>query len=640
MSSRFTLATDADSVQNEKGGSGSLTTVGVLLGLVLIVGPLILPSLLHINIPLISILIMECFGFVLVLASVVILTVTNLYKRAPADKALVRTGMGGPQVIIDGGTFFVPFAHQLIMVSLRTRRFEVSREGRDALLTLDSLRCDITAEFFVKIPKDAGRIKSAATSLGAAANNDAALFQILEKKLESALRQVAAEMDLMQLMRNRAELIRRVTEHVQSDLAHNGFELETITISRLDQTPITALSPEHNIFDAQGARASAAIVQEQLVQRTKIELGAKREIEQETVITTQYLAQQALMKAKAEAERDRNVKIAQATANQEAESAQAEQNRLAQSAVIESERSVELANIERQQQIGVAAKTREQVEQEAEAKRQQGVEVANRNALVAIALAEEAKALAIAKQLLAEASRAKNEQEVQTVTVTATANRQKEQQIIAAQASQEQKRLAEQIVIDLSAYQITKSAEARRQAAIAEAEALLTQARASQQAKELEAQGKQAIEVVPVTVDKQRVEVESARVAVSRQDLANKAEFETIARELQVQLAQIEAEKQVRIEQARSMSTALAGAHLQLWGDPEALTRMKDAFYSGQHNGQMIQGVLSNMPPEAFSVAVAAIPALAQILKKRFGVQIDSETLHDAVVQLSKEKSN
>jgi hypothetical protein len=83
----------------------------------------------------------------------------------------------------------------------------------------------------------------------------------------------------------------------------------------------------------------------------------------------------------------------------------------------------------------------------------------------------------------------------------------------------------------------------------------------------------QGLRTIAEITQRQRVEVERARVGVQREDLQNKAQFETIARDPQVDLARIEAEKQVRIEAAKAFGTALASARMTVWGDPETVSK-------------------------------------------------------------------
>src|SRR5438045_3050729 len=56
----------------------------------------------------------------------------NLYRKTAANEALVKTGMGGPHVVLDGGLFYFPMMQHLVQVSLETMKLEVERMGSDA----------------------------------------------------------------------------------------------------------------------------------------------------------------------------------------------------------------------------------------------------------------------------------------------------------------------------------------------------------------------------------------------------------------------------------------------------------------------------------------------------------------------------
>ena len=174
----------------------------------------------------------------------------------PVQGAFVRTGAGGRKVIMDGGAIIVPFVHELVRVSLETLKLRVTRQNEDALITQDKLRADIHAEFFVRVQPDRESILQASRSLGERMREESAVRALVEDKLVSALRTAAAMKTLEQLNSERDEFLTEVMKLVENDLLSNGLILETVTISRLDQTDEVYLK-ESNIFDAQGRQRLA-----------------------------------------------------------------------------------------------------------------------------------------------------------------------------------------------------------------------------------------------------------------------------------------------------------------------------------------------------------------------------------------------
>src|SRR4030095_15165748 len=135
----------------------------------------------------------------------IVSVITRLYRKASANMAFVRTGMGGARVVKDGGTLVVPVIHHVIPVSLETMRLNVERRGPHALITKDNLRVDLSAEFYIKVHANREDILQAARSLGARNVQPDAVSELVQEKLVSALRTVAATRELVELHAKRDE---------------------------------------------------------------------------------------------------------------------------------------------------------------------------------------------------------------------------------------------------------------------------------------------------------------------------------------------------------------------------------------------------------------------------------------------------
>src|SRR5262245_49615482 len=251
---------------HNRGSMTFLLVLGLLTGLALIVGPLFLA-----DVPPISQAILIGFGSSLMLVFGIMFTITNLYRKAAADEAFVRTGVGGRRCIVDGGAIVVPVAHEVIPVSLRTFKLQIDRTGPDALITADFLRADVKAVFYVRVQKEEKAIEQAATSLGVISSDASSVQHLIQEKLVSALRTVAATQALHALNAKRAEFAEAVQKIVAEDLKPNGLTLESVTISSLDQAPPESMRPEQNVFDAEGARTITEKVQSQRVARNTIQ---------------------------------------------------------------------------------------------------------------------------------------------------------------------------------------------------------------------------------------------------------------------------------------------------------------------------------------------------------------------------------
>jgi uncharacterized membrane protein YqiK len=602
---------------DRKGSSVGLGVMVILIALLFIIGPFVAAGASD-SFSSTAQVILVGFGVLLLIIGAVVITITRLYVKTSADQAFVRTGMGGRRPIIDGGSIVIPVVHNVVAVSLQTMRLDVNRSGPDALITGDNLRADVEAEFYIKVQKIEEHILNAATSLGERSVNADSVKDLVDQKLISALRTVAATRPLNELHTKRDEFAHAVQEIVEQDLIHNGLTLESVTISRLDQTPPDEMRGADNVFDAQGLRTIAEITQKQRVERNRIEREADQQVTAQDVARDQFVFNQEVARATAAAEKDREIQINQAKARQEADTIAAEQARLAGVAQVKRDEGIQVAEVEKAKALEVADQLRDQAARTAEIEKTRTVEIASRESQIAVATKEKERAEAEAQRYAAEARMEQERQAVRTVEVTSTAERDKSKAIIDAQAEIERKRLAEQMQADVQAYAVVKSAEGAATAAEKEAAARLTLAQAEKESLALKAEGDRATQMVPVDVERQRVEVERARVEVQRQALESQSAFESIARGLQVDLARIDAEKEVRIEAAKAFGAAMASAKMTVWGDPNTVTQMAETFFRGQSFGYLFDGFAQGAP-DAVKEAVSQLGEAGATLAQKLG---------------------
>jgi flotillin len=548
--------------------------------------------------------ILSSIGALIVLTAAVMTFIAKFYRKASANMAFVRTGMGGAVVIKDGGKAVLPVIHQVVPVSLETMRLNVERRGPHALITRDNLRVDLSAEFYIKVQANADDILQAARSLGGRNVQPDAVRDLVQEKLVSALRTVAATKDLVELHAKRDEFASAVQQIVTHDLASNGLTLESVTISALDQTDPTQLQ-ERNVFDAQGLRKIAEITQRAKVERNEIEREAERLVTQKNVETRKKVLDMQRDQAEFEAEQKMRVANVQAAREREIAEFRIAQDEAVARRDIEKMKAVETTEVERTlaveqaniaKKIALIAKTKEQ--ETADILKKQTVEVAERAREVAIAQKEQERAAAQAAMLAAEAQREAANQNVKTVQITAEAQREAEKKLIAAKQVIQEGKIREETVADVQAYTRVKQAEAERKAADLQYEAKLRLAEGDAQSNIRRAEGEKAIKMVDVTVERERVNVEQARVDVERQSLANKQEFEDAALKFELEKLRIEAEKEVRIQTAQAMGQMLAKAQMQIFGDPDTMTRMSERFMRAASYGMAAEGLLATLPPQ------------------------------------------
>ena len=585
----------------------------LVFGLSLIAAPIALNVSGH-GLGTMTTLIMAGAGVVISIFAMVLIVINKFYKKTVASEALVRTGVGGINVVLDGGITCIPGFHQLGVVSLRTVRLGVPREGKDSLLTKDKLRADIIAEFFVRVQPTGDAIKTAARSFGTEGVGEASVKKLVEDKLVSALRSAASTMTLEELNSNRDSFLKTVTESVKEALDHNGLILETATISKLDQTDSKNLN-EHNVFDAQGLKTSAEIVQQNLTRRNELEREGEQLRKKRDVETRQQVLE--LERQQAEAEASQKAEIAKINADKDREAKEKEiaATKAIELATVEKTKSLEVAERQKQSATEVAEREKQKAITEAEQK----VEVAKRAAEQAVAVAEADRAKAVALQAAAEAEAEEKRQSIKTVEITAAAEREKKQKVIMAQAEAERAYVTEQRKADASAYATEKDAAARKAAADADAEAVTKKAKADADAAEARARGDRAVQMVPVDVKRAEVDVEQRRVEVLQQELAARSEHGEVAQDFEIAKLRIVKEAEIRIAAAGAMAELMGSIKAQLFGTPEDVAKMTQRFMTGMGFANAAEGFLSNVGPQT-AASVEQLEGLIKELAAKAGV--------------------
>ena len=281
------------------------------------------------------------------------------YQRASKETAFVRTGFGGQKVVMNGGALVFLMLHEVIQVNMNTIRLEVLRENQHALITKDRLRMDVQAEFYVRVKPTLDDIAAAAQTLGRRTMNPDALKELVEGKFVNALRAVAAEMDMDDLHQNRGEFVRRVQEAVGEGLSKNGLELESVSLSELEQTDRKFFNPD-NAFDAQGLTLLSEMIQTRAKQRNAIERD-----------TEVAIRQKDLEAQRRKLELEKEEEFARLAQQHEIEVRRAEQNTGIVKEQVERERQSREAEIMAKQQIELVQLSSEKmIEQERIAKNQ------------------------------------------------------------------------------------------------------------------------------------------------------------------------------------------------------------------------------------------------------------------------------
>lgn len=436
-------------------------------------------------------------GIVVIALIVIGVIVARLYKRSSKEVSFVRTGFGGEKVILGGGAIVLPVLHEVIPVNMNTLRLEVKRAADQALITRDRMRVDVMAEFYVRVKPTAESIATAAQTLGQKTMSPQELKDLVEGKFVDSLRSVAAEMAMEELHEKRVDFVQKVQQVVSEDLFKNGLELETVSLTGLDQTGFEYFNPQ-NAFDAEGLTKLTETIEDRRKKRNDIEQDADLAIRAKNLETEQARLQILREEEYAKLQQEREISIRRAEQLSEIASQEAAKKREAEEAQIAASREVEIKRIASARDVENENIVKAQLIQKAQVEQKKTIELAEQDR--AIAIAEKSRAESEAKALAdqARAQAVKAEEEVLTVRETQRAERAKAVDLVAAKQEAEKDAIA-----------ITVAAEAGKKAAVDEAEAIRISAEAEAEKARLKAKGEADAKILLAQAQEKQYQVDA-----------------------------------------------------------------------------------------------------------------------------------
>ena len=310
---------------------------------------------------------------------IILIAYRAFYRKVTSDTALVVSG-GKKKSAHFGGKLVNPITSRTQLISLNTMNLKVERKGQDALITRDSLRVDIVAEFFVRIQANETDVLAAAASLGEKVTSSArsedvekSVSELLEGKLVGALRSVAATMALQELHEQRQEFADGVQAASSDDLKQNGFTLETVSITSLDQTPLNQLDPD-NRFDATAIQTIKGEVEEKQTLTARIEAENRVKREEDRLKAELDIKSRETETEKQTFQLEQDRAFAEETKKREIETNKLEQERAVREAEHQQKQAVEKARIAQEQAVQEAEHQQKQAVEKARIAQEQAVE--------------------------------------------------------------------------------------------------------------------------------------------------------------------------------------------------------------------------------------------------------------------------
>ena len=412
---------------------------------------------------------------------------SKFYRKPGPEEAIVRTGVGGLQVITGRGMVVVPLIQEAHVMDLSLKRILIARDGEDGLICQDNMRADIKVTFFVRVNNQASDIRTVAETIGPKrASTQDKLEELFEAKFSEALKTVGKNFQFVQLYTERDQFKEQILKVIGTDL--NGYVLDDCAIDYLEQTPLDRLSPT-NILDAEGIKkitelTAAEKVKENFFTREKEKTLKKQDVEAQEAILE-------LEKQRVEAVEKQTREIAAIKSREQAEAARIQSEELlkAETARIRTEEELQVQEENKQRQVLVAQRNKERtdaVEQE-RVTRDRDLEVTERTRVVGMAEIEKEKVIEVERKNIQDVIRERvtveravveEKEKIKNTEAFMEADRQKQVAVTLAEKSAEEAMVkqvkaaeASKAAAALHADQVVVEAEAKRAAAEKETEA-------------------------------------------------------------------------------------------------------------------------------------------------------------------------
>lgn len=474
-------------------------------------------------------------AIIVVIIAIVVLwwVLAKLYQRSTTDRAFVRTGFLGERVAISGGALVIPVLHEVTWVNMNTLRISLSHHNENALITQDRLRMNVDADFYVRVKADTASVTAAARSLGIKTASVDAMRELLEARFNDALRTAAAQSTMEQLHENRGQYSSRVRSLAAAGLDISGLDIDSVSISKLDQASREFFNP-NNAFDAAGLTILTAEIEERRQRRNEIERDSQVAIQRKNLAAEQQMLELQKEEEYARLQQEREIAIRRAQQQSQITVEKADMQRSSQVAEVAAGEEIEKARLTsdrvlREQRVRVDQQIREiEIDKSlkleiAETQRRQTLEMAQQQTEIEIAEHSSLRNKALAESQTARALAIRAEESVITAREIERAEREKTLALVHAAREIEAKGLA-----------VVRQAAAEREAAAERAQSMQLTAQAQAEVERLrtasadlhndaEARGRRALN--------EAENVATPETVAMRLRLAALAQIETVVRE-------------------------------------------------------------------------------------------------------------
>ena len=423
---------------------------------------------------------------------------------------------------------------------------------------------------------------------------------LIEKAKQEELAEITRKLDLDKAEKDRQiELVEKTKEE---ELAQITREISLDAAQKDKQIQLIANERERDEAEIERQTAITAREESARLERSKAAEQAEIAINQEKLKTRLALLDVNKQDALSTSAQEKDVAEAQATLLSEKQRFLLEEKWKVEQEEINKELDLEKAQIAKDTSILSESKKREAAEVQRSLARQSE----ERNREIALAAKDSDLEFAAAKRLEATASRQQAEHNADSVRYIADAERQKIVDLIEAENNADTRRVEEENNAEITRMHMLAQADARKEAADREAAATLTRAQATSDAQQISAIG---IEKEAAAKGRAEMEIEQLRVANTQRMLEAEAsgieakadalkKYNDAATFLELSKMYIEAERDVRSDQAKAMGNALQGAQIRMYGgsDDGTIDNIRGLFTTGFGIGEALEGLAQSLP--------------------------------------------
>ena len=594
-------------------------------------------------------------GLVLFLIVIYFAIIAMFYKKVHQGQALIRTGFGGTKVATDKGLYVVPVFHRVEIMDVSVKKIQIERQAHEGLICKDNMRADIKVAFFVRVNNDISFIKKVAQTIGVArASRIETLEDLFEAKFSEALKTVGKKFEFIELYEARREFRDEIVNIIGTDLNGYTLEdcaidfLEQTPVQHLKPDNILDAEGIKKITDLTAAQNIKANLikrdEEKTIRKQDVEareaileldkqLAEKEESQKREIANIKAREGAEILKV-AEEERlksetariatEEKVKVAEENMNRQiivaeknkqrtdaVETERVEKDRLLEAT--ERERIVTLAQIEKEKVVEVEKKNIQDVirdrvmlekgvvEEQENMKDIEAFKTADREKKVKVTNAEANAQEELIKTIkAAEAQKEAAKQRAEEINIEAMARKEASEKEAEARKTLAEAQAKEEAIIGMSEAQVMHAkADANERQGIVDASIIEKKAKAEAAGIEAKAEasrkeGKAQAEVIKEKALADAAGIEEKAAAMKKLDGVGKdhEEFKLrLDKELQIDLANINIQKDIADAQAQVLGDALKQAKIDIVGGE---TMFFDNIVSQISRGKGIDRLVQN----------------------------------------------